>query len=359
MYASLPYEKHRPIKPATLFIGVGAVLLILFLTNLAAIAYLNYDHLNVGQVIVAEKWNLLSDTEGGLDYLILGDSSANSGFDPVIVQTDLNLNGLNLATTGLFGFVDDLWMLETYIKQHGAPEFVIVANSYDIGHRDVPVQELLGTYNIPISTLLTYTEIGETLSDFDVMQIYQNRLFPLYYRRDTLALVVSQFFEKGLDAFKPQAIYNSYGYMANDINEDMNLAAEIEAVKQQIANEEIAPEFSTMNQETLVDMIELAETHDFLLYIIYGPSYVGFDNDEIIQRYRNRHDRAFYDLVEGSSHAFYVEPPFSLEAEQMTSIDHNVGTASAEYTRAVMDVILIDGCDLDAGIRECLADIGR
>lgn len=353
LYPALPTERFRYIKPLRLLIGTMAVIFCLFVINLIAIVCLDDDQLNVGQVIVSQKWKLLSDTAGGLDYLILGDSSANSGFDPAFVDETYDLQGLNLATVGLFGFVDDLWMLETYIDVHGAPEVVIIATTYNVGYRDVDIKSLLGTYAIPLDTLLAHTNIADQLSFLDLVNIYQSRLFPLYYRRDTIARVIRQFQENGFDIFNNETHYNPYGFLSNDPNELRDLEYETEIIASSVREGEILPEFSERNREAILSLVSLAEQHDFSLYFINGPSYSGFDNNGEIQQFRQEYSAAYQEVIGDSPNAVYLPKVFSLPAEQMTNLDHIVGTASPDYTQAVVSAIWGDDCLHDNNHIDC------
>lgn len=354
LYPAIPTEQFRHIKPSRLLIGTLTVIFGLFVINLIAIVYLNYDNLNLGQVIVSEKWKLLSGTGGGLDYLILGDSSANSGFDPAFVDETYDLHGLNLATVGLFGFVDDLWMLETYIEVHGVPEVVIIATTYDVGYRDVDVKSLLGTYAIPVDALLAHTDIARQLSFLDLVNIYQSRLFPLYYRRDTLAYVIRQAQDNGFKIFNNHPNYNQFGFLSDDPNIHRDLDIEVDAIVDLIKAGEILPEFSESNRNAILSLVSLAEEHDFSLYFINGPSYSGFDNNKNVKQFRQEYTAAYQELIGGSPNAVYIPEVFSMSAEQMTNLDHIVGTASPDYTQAVVSKIWGDECIKEPDHSNCI-----
>lgn len=334
LYPVLPVEKFKLIKPSKLLFSVLLVFSFMILINVLAIVYLANDPINRAQVVVKKKWELIHELDAPLNYLVVGDSSANQGFNPQIVDDTIGLRGLNLATNGNFGFVDDVWLLETYLALHPVPQTVIVIHTYDTPQREVPAIDLIGTYAIPLSDLLNYTYMADQLSFFDVIEIYKIRILPIYYRRSSLMNALTQSF----GIFEKPYPLNEDGFMSvtpkgiNTFNSEPDRKAPLHL-------QLLKAQFSQDNLNAVNRMIDLAETYDFDLYFVNGPSYMGLEADEKFQVFRQNLHKIYRRFDEQSPNVYYIPAVFLFPAEAMVSMDHLIADAADDYTRQVMTLI--------------------
>ena len=97
----------------TLVLGLIFLLVLLLASNFL----LSRFSTNVGYTWIRMKWELLLDLDRPVDILVLGDSSMNQGLDTDYIAATEQVSALNLATNGALISVNDVWMLERYLKE--------------------------------------------------------------------------------------------------------------------------------------------------------------------------------------------------------------------------------------------------
>ena len=113
-----------------------AVVLALLFVNFAVYFTGAFTKLDSGVFLIRSKWNLLRDIDSPVEWLILGDSSANQGVIPDKFRSEYGGRVVNLGTVANALLIEDVWMLQDYIESHGAPKNVIVVHVYDMWVRE-------------------------------------------------------------------------------------------------------------------------------------------------------------------------------------------------------------------------------
>ena len=103
--------------------------------NLALASVVDRYPSNVTYVLMRQKWDWLLGGRGEGNFLVLGDSSALHGIDPDILDQELSVRSLNLATVGPLLSLNDAWMLRTFIERNGPPKGVLVLHVVDVWSR--------------------------------------------------------------------------------------------------------------------------------------------------------------------------------------------------------------------------------
>jgi len=334
---SLPIERLGNINSKTLMGLVLSVVLTIVMINVAVAVIINKSHFDRGQVIVQKKWELLEGLQNPLDYILLGDSSPNQAFDPQIVREELGLNGVNLATIGTFGFVDDLWLLQAYLESFDAPKTVIIAHSFDVPQRDVAPLKLLGTYRIPLTSSITQNELSDFSYIQNVVTVYQRRIFPLHYRNETLIYMIEQFLKGQLDVLEVTYLIDDNGFMPWNEEGIIRVEDELAQIEQLIVSEQFPDEFSKINLQAIAYITELAQDYNFDLYFVNGTTYVGLE--EVLPTVRSQLDQQYENIAKSHSNIHYISTPFTFPLEAMKSIDHIGADYAREYTQSLMRLI--------------------
>ncbi|MBZ0305522.1 MAG: hypothetical protein K8I82_05590, partial [Anaerolineae bacterium] len=131
LYPQHTVEVIQHTSRRQIVITVGMALATVFIANF--LTY--YVPMDRTETVVYQKWGLIQDLDAPVDWLIVGDSSANHGVIPAIITQELGGEALNVATFGDWLFVDDAWMIETHIRQVGAPKNIIIVHVPDMYHR--------------------------------------------------------------------------------------------------------------------------------------------------------------------------------------------------------------------------------
>lgn len=337
---SLPVEKFTNIDPSRLSVAVIIVIVIVIIANIFAVLYLKIEPINLGQVVVRDKWHRIYEIVDPLDYLILGDSTVNQAFDPAIVAEELNLNGVNLGTIGTFGFIDDLWLLQTYIERVGVPEVVVIVHSFDVPQREVSVLELLGTYSIPISSIIMHSSFVDFSNPANAMQVYQRRIFPLMYRNESLISAITILLRHGLAAFDDKYLFSSDGYMPWRFERVEDIDLILEGYQQRIDADLVSGRFSEQNLHAIDEIINLAEDYDFDVIFANGPTYNRLENG--FSTVRQQMDAQYEAFDQESTHVRYISNTFPFPLEAMDSLDHINADFADDYTIALMHLIWIE-----------------
>jgi hypothetical protein len=207
----LPHETILPSSFYALLSTVLGMLALLFLVNIFAVWYLHQYTPNRGYWLIKEKWNLLLGMNEPVDWLILGDSTGNSGIAPSTLKSKLGGKGANLCTISLMLVQNDVWMLENYIARFGRPQNVLMVYSSEIWQRKFYPAILS---KIPLewgfwSQLSPKPQLG--LRDKIEMLLY--RYAPLYAERDSLSKVVIEGVKDPRTLFRDKFRVEQDGFM--------------------------------------------------------------------------------------------------------------------------------------------------
>lgn len=336
-HTSLPIEKLGDIDSRILVGLVLSIILIMLMINAVTAVILANNKFDRGQEIVEKKWQLLQGLEDPVDYILLGDSSPNQAFDPQIVIDELDLYGVNLATIGTFGFVDDVWFLQSYLESYDAPKTVIIAHSFDVPQRDFEPLELLGTYHVPLTSAITHSKLSDFSYIENAFTVYQRRLFPLHYRNQTVIRVINRFLRGQLDKPEVDFFMDDYGFMPWNNGTIINIEEKLDFTVQLIMSEQYPDQFSEVNLRAIQYITELAQEYHFDLYFANGTNYVELE--KIFPTIRSKLDQQYEDIAKTNSNTHYISTTFTFPLEAMESLDHIYADYAQQYTRELMSLV--------------------
>src|SRR4249920_755258 len=94
----LKHERVQPVSVGEFRRVLTLVVLLVVSANVLAGLVLQRWSPNLGYAVAKKKWEILLTLHGPVDWLILGDSTANQGVDPRVLATHLGGRALNLGT---------------------------------------------------------------------------------------------------------------------------------------------------------------------------------------------------------------------------------------------------------------------
>jgi hypothetical protein len=335
----------KEIMPATswrkVILLILLTLVMVFLTNLFMIGYLDKYSMNYGYWTIHQKWNLLNDIEAPVDWLILGDSSCSQGVMPEILMTELNQTAINLCTTGDMGTLDNLWMLEEYIQRFGVPKNVLVVQTFDMWHRNFnPVR--LGQIPRPWKFWENHTFGHELMLDKDIRdETFIEHYVPLLSQNKTIGMIIRSTLAGKHNPFDSLWKMKEDGFVpAFEPKPDIVLAGEqqqIDFVKENSFS------VSALNNQALEKMAEMADTNDFNLYLANSPTFEGLYTNPDYQEYFHSLQSYLQEVANQSVNIRYIPSVKTFPVEQMQNPDHLIVSGAEEYTRWLVEEILRTG----------------
>jgi len=332
-YPQLTYEQHDNLGG---WRKLGAVLLLSLLAVLAlnalAFAALEDSAVNIGTAIVRAKWRLLESLSTPVDWLILGDSSGNQGFDPSLLEAEYGLSSINVATIADWGLVDDAWMLEGYIERFGAPRAAVLIHVYDAYQRHLEGTVLgqssfgLGfwdQHNFKIALPLT-----------EQVNFATTRYFPLYAQNLSIARISGNF----LAGQAEQPLELVQGFMLRTTPDPERVFSDTGKHLTTLKEQVFQP--SQTNQAALEYMIGLAESQGFPLYLKDSPIFAGLYEAEVFQAYYSSLQAWLYDLDAQSTAFIYLDEPSLFQPNMLQNADHVTVEGATIFTRQVAELIL-------------------
>ncbi|MCB8943380.1 MAG: hypothetical protein H6658_06470 [Ardenticatenaceae bacterium] len=318
-----------------LFITLLSILIILLLVNFAAIWFLDNFPNNRGYWLVKAKWQLLQNLDQSVDWLIVGDSSGNQGLDPAILTAELGGTAVNLATVADMGTLDDAWMLQTYIERFGPPPNLIIVHTFDSWQRTLkPV--FIGKSAMPwgawnsLQPDMQFTFQQKT-------DIFLARYFPLYADNKSLTQAIMNTVLNGRPFFIRRYQLEPNGFMPQPSASPQRVNQEANALLRSMPNRSF--KISDLNQQSLTQLITLAETYDIQIYLAAGPLFEGLMADEQFQRYFAEAQAALQQYDQQSDHFHLLSDPITFPADQMENPDHIVGDSVVRYTTTIAAAI--------------------
>lgn len=329
---------HEIILPATrreIWLTLVGVVLFVVLVNVGVKLYLNDHTTNRGYWLARQKWLLLEQLEEPVSWLVVGDSSANQGVIPALLPGAAASGGLNLATVGNFGVVDDVWMLQNYIARFGPPENVLMVHVYDVWPRE-PDAIMLAQIPIPQREWSTYSP-QVVLNRQQQVDYWLARYFPLYAENQTLSLIIRR---RVLGNSAPRRLeLTPDGYMplaatAAAPSQVRTIAQNHLALIQQ-APFTVAPS----NAAAMTELVRLADQYSINVYLAISPLYEGLATDPTFQGRLTEVQTYLLSVADQSDHIHFIPAIITFPAEQMEDVDHLTEPAAREYTRQLSDEI--------------------
>ena len=337
----LPTEILPNMSWRKLSVLVILSIFIMLLTNLAAIGYLNRYSINYGYWTIHQKWNLLGQLNSPVDWLILGDSSCSQGVIPSTFNIELNQSAINLCTTGDMGTLGDLWMLEEYIQRFDAPQNVLVVHTYDIWYRDFnPVR--LGQIPRPWNFWENHTFGNELLTDSKVRDAtFLEHYVPLFSQKKSIGMIIRNTLAGNHNPFIALWTIGSDGFVpALEPKPEVVVAGEqqqLDFVSQNNFH------VSTLNDQALQATIDVAEKHNINLYLANAPVFADLFAHPAYQAYYQPMQVYLQEIADQSSNINYISSVKTFPAEQMQNPDHLIMSGAEDYTRWLVEEILLTG----------------
>jgi hypothetical protein len=326
-------EILKPVPISRALLSVLGTFALIFGLNLVAKAYLEAHTPNRGDWLVREKWNMLSNLDQPVEWLVLGDSSCNQGIVPEVFDEQLDTTSVNLCTVGSMTVLNTAWMLDTYIQKYGAPKNVLVVHVFDVWHRSIDPQALS---LIPLEhgywrKLNPSKEIGIRAN----LEVFLKRYVPLYASNESLKRVISspissyqhsQSFTLQADGFMPW-------------NEPNPEYVEAQRIMHSSFAREHNFEISEHNRVALESIRANAEKHNFDVFIVNSPVYEGLYQDAAFQDYYSQMRANLTNFANASQRVHFLDETVTFPKEKMENADHVIYASAKVYTRQITDIL--------------------
>lgn len=324
-------EIEKPVPPRKIRRTLAGTLAAVFFLNWAAGIFLQNYSSNEGYRLVRKKWQMLLGMKEPVDWLILGDSSANAALVPDVLEKCKGLKALNLGTIGWVVVANDAWMLETYLNRFGPPRGVIVMHGLNTWEGSLHT----ALSRNPLALIPLPWRFWEKLPprlDFslnEIFQLFQARYVPLYAQNQTLSDLIHFRFSY----FRRILPMNKSGYTPHRPD-----PAKVEfAAGKYLERIEVrtkAPEISEINRRTLEVISGLARKYHFRVLLLQGPLHDGLAKNPDVSIYEQQMKSMLKEIVA-------LNPPVELlpdlpvyfPKEEMESVDHLADDSARRYTQ--------------------------
>lgn len=288
--------------------------------------YLQRHGTNLGYRMVHAKWQLLAELDAPpLDWLVLGDSSGAHGVVPEVLTEVLGGRAVNLSIVANLLIANDAWMLEEYIERYGAPKNVVLVHTIDIWHRGYK-SALIGQIPRPWG-LWRRREPRIELTAEHELNVFLSRFVPLYAESQTLRAHV-----KALGPPNPLDLkMTASGFIPAREHQPGRFGRDRARTERFVDRNRF--KLSDVNRRALDRIGALAGKHDFDVYLVHGPSYVGIERRATFQRYLDTERSGLENATRKHGRLHVVPDVFGFEARQMEIFDHVVPKVAPDYTR--------------------------
>lgn len=279
----------------------------------------------------------MTELEEPVDWLIVGDSSANQGVMPSEIQRMTGKKALNLGTIGNMTVVEDLWMLEEYIDRFGPPEKVVVVHVFDMWNRYF---DPLLTSQIPLPWGFweKYTFAHELIGDQERETIFIDRFIPLYTQDWTLRSIIYSSVTGLKNPFNPGLFVYPDGFFPSE--EAKPEQAEQDALDQVEFVEDNAFFVSDINRSAMEEIIRLAEEYSFDVYLVNSPIHERLYGSPIFQEYAGGMHAELAGFDRQSERVHYLEAYKTFASHLMQTSDHLITPAAETYTQWLVDSLM-------------------
>jgi hypothetical protein len=333
-----PREKSPSAKFVTFALEVLGSLLVLVLLNSFALWYLGNYSPNYGYWTLQQKWALLGKMDAPVDWLILGDSSCNQGVSPALIQEKLGETAINLCTIGNVTALNDVWMLEDYIRRFGPPQGVVIGHVYDVWSRDLDPL-ILGQIPRPWNFWKEHTLGSDLLGAPDLRsQLFQERYVPFLSQRLTLTSLLRSLMFGKLTPFKPRWLLDEYGFLKGEQAQPEIAIQDAQDHMQFVRENE--PDLSSINQQALERLVEIANAYQLPIYLVNSPLYEGLSADDGFQAYLGALTGQIDSVVGESQSVHRIAEIKTFPAAQLQTADHLTLAGAQVYTEWLIQNVL-------------------
>lgn len=338
-FERVPAEKPGQARPGTASFAIFALLLLaLFVAiNLGVRVYLNNYTPNFGLWLIRQKWQLLLNLEDSQDVLILGDSTADQGLVPEIIQEETGLTAVNLATVANMTFMNDVWMLNQYLQEHDPPKYVLIMNSYQMWHRMPNLQAIntipfLSIPNrdqvlVPSPNISTLGYVGQQIlrytPTYSESQSLRGLLRTILQIPPNFNLAVEQHY-----TLSPLGTYSVYEQDASDVEEDINNHFNFLELR--------TPSIRPENELALAQLKALAAQYEMQIFLLNAPLADEVANSPDFPIYFRFMDQYLQAFAAGEENIHYIARVYSFPRSGMESADHMLRPTADEFTRLMI-----------------------
>lgn len=317
----LPTEKIPPSRPKDTLLSLVIGCCILFAINLCCVIYLKKYNPNKAYALIQHKWQMIFDTQKKADWLILGDSSGNQGIDAQQFEQKKQGKALNLCTIADMLVVNDVWMLESYIKKQGAPKKLLLVHTYDIWHRE----------NIPNGFLaqVPFFKKQELSMPHLVMPIWEKilmNMMPLNYQRASLSWLI----QEPQQLFQTSFQCDKNGFEAHDAADKKEVLRDSQEHLTFVQSNEF--KISKNNLVALEHLARLATQYSIQVYLANAPIYEKLPQDENFQYYYQKMQNFLTIFCQEKAWNYINIAPMTFSIHEMENVDHLTTTAAQRFT---------------------------
>ncbi|HVK75576.1 MAG TPA: hypothetical protein VM734_19735 [Kofleriaceae bacterium] len=312
----------------------AAIVAVLILTlDLVAAALLAWRPVARDHWLVASKWRLL-DRARATDTLVLGDSSCNQGVRPDVLGAALGGSVLNLCTIGDLLVINDVWMLEAYLRRNPPPARVVVVHTHETwGRSDTQrLTELLGHFPLRFGFWRDF-EVALDVAPRDLARLAASRWMLL----DAVAGSVRAWLLAPWHVVAGRHQLDARGFMA--VHDPAPRQVRDDAAAHRAT---LGPAFapSAINDLALRALARTTAAHRIELFVAVAPLFDGLWADPAMQR---RHHELLAWLTEAVAEvpgATVIDgPPATFAADEMDRADHVTAGAAASFSLWLADRI--------------------
>jgi len=281
-------------------------------------AFINLDS---GAFLIRSKWNILGDLDEPVEWLILGDSSANQGVVPDQFRAQYDGNAVNLGTVGNALLINDVWMIEDYINQHGAPENVVIVHVYDMWYRRADTAVFAHTpwdYMSDIGMFSTPKERAE-------LALY--RYVPLFQSSTQVFRAIAN----PSQMFKPPISIGDDGFTTVLDPNPSQVERDIESHASGALSKAFV--LSSINETAINLLVDLANKHKFQIYIANSPAHEDLVALDSFQLYVSHISDLLEGIDERSPYIHYVLRDLpTFDSSVMENADHVTKEGATSFT---------------------------
>lgn len=305
---------------------IGFTLFFLILIDGIVYLYLKFNTPNLAYEIVIKKWEMLKNMSNKRDWVVLGDSTCNQGMPVSMLEKKFNASAVNLCAIGGMLTVNDSWILETYIKKFGPPKNVLIIHTYDLWQREKVDLGLAS--QLPLSTIIREKPNPWIFDKKSEVILLLNKYWPLFSQKQSLIEIISILFKKGNVKFERS--FDQNGFMSIKEADPQTVLDEAVTKKKRLEN--IKFNISRNNLAGLENIRNLAEKHDFNVFIANSPVYREVFEDVNFQSYFADIKSYLKKYADKSEKIYYIDNEYAFSENEMVSVDHIIESAAQEYS---------------------------
>jgi len=305
-------------------------LVVVLAANFIFALYLQRDPVNPVNARVSDKWSLIDDPGGAVTWIVLGDSSCNQGIDPAVIEQSLGGRAINLCTTGNLLVADSAWALASFLDRHPPPTGVILGQVPDVWIREkrsLPQGLILSIPGLADAAASRPPDVG---IDDGLLEL-RFRWLPTWTQRRSIQVLMQQPWRFLRDDTQSVA-----GYFAEPDDNASPSSVKSNASDHLSDLPSRGAVISSINQEALGVIGELASRYDFDVFLVTSPIYDGLWNDQDYREWIQATVASVGEVVDEYDRLQMVLcDPVPFPAELMSNADHVTVSAAERYSNVV------------------------